>query len=67
MAAWDGSVCPRCGHAQKIPVSTARRVIRKVRGKPVRATCGQPTDLGWACPCRSRFHASRGALTDARP
>ncbi|MDI6912104.1 MULTISPECIES: hypothetical protein [unclassified Nocardioides] len=42
-------------------------MIRKVRGKPVRATCGQPTDLGWACPCRSRFHASRGALTDARP
>lgn len=67
MAASEASVCPRCGHAQKVSVSTTRRMIRKVRGKPVRATCGQPTDLGWPCPCRSRFHASRGAFTGAQP
>ncbi|WP_345522031.1 hypothetical protein [Nocardioides conyzicola] len=50
--------CRRCGHAIRrgsSPVSTlARRVVGR---KPPRVQCGEQTDHGWACPCRSRFHA----------
>jgi hypothetical protein len=56
-AAGAGTVCRHCGHTRRTRVSTTHRVLRAVRRKPVRATCGEPTDLGWPCPCRSRFHA----------
>lgn len=57
MGASDPATCRHCGHTRKTKVSNARRMSRKMRRKPVRATCGEQTDLGWACPCRSRYHA----------
>jgi hypothetical protein len=50
--------CPRCGHDRKTAVGTTTKLMRAVRGKKSRVQCGAPTDLGWVCPCRSRFHAA---------
>ena len=50
------AVCARCGHARQVHVSTATKIAKALRGRTPRATCGEPTDAGWVCPCRSRFH-----------
>jgi hypothetical protein len=54
----SGTRCPRCGHDVKHDgSSTAEKAARAIVGKkPKRVTCGVDTDLGWPCPCRSRFH-----------
>ena len=54
----DGVVCARCGHARKKDVGVGRRLKGALRRRPVRVSCEEPTDLGWPCPCRSRFHAA---------
>jgi len=58
-ASRDGQTCRRCGHSRRYPTGGVAQLARRVIGrKPPRVMCGEPTDLGWDCPCRSRFHVS---------
>ncbi|MFC6044336.1 hypothetical protein [Nocardioides hankookensis] len=55
----EADTCRRCGHTRRHVTGSVARVARRAVGrKPPRVECGEQTDLGWACPCRSRFHAS---------
>ena len=49
-------VCPRCGHAFRAETGALGRLGAVLGRKPARVQCGEPTDHGWACTCRSRFH-----------
>ena len=54
----DHSRCTRCGHDARHPLPTTARLRGLLPGAhPPRVPCGTPTDHGWACQCRSRFHA----------
>ena len=54
----DEEACARCGHARRVAVGTTTKLAKRLRGRAPRATCGEPTDAGWTCPCRSRFHVA---------
>ncbi len=51
-------MCARCGHARRTHVNPIKKLSRALKGKQARATCGESTDHGWLCHCRSRFHAA---------
>ncbi|WP_155993121.1 hypothetical protein [Nocardioides sp. URHA0020] len=55
----DIETCRRCGHSPRQRATGVSQMARRAIGRKARRVeCGEQTSLGWACPCRSHFHAS---------